>query len=165
VLGVLLVSAAVVLLWRPQPRGPRDAQGRPLLVDPAGTTRLGTFSVPLALVLSFFVGCISSLVGVGGGIIHVPAMVHFLGFPVHAATATSHFILALTALIGMGVHLAQGDWASGLNRILGLSIGVVIGAQVGARLSTRIHGQWILRGLAVALGLVGIRVLVLAFGR
>ena len=44
-----------------------------------------------------------------------------------------------------------------------LSIGVVIGAQVGARLSTRISGSWIIRGLAIALGFVGIRILFLAF--
>jgi uncharacterized membrane protein YfcA len=43
-----------------------------------------------------------------------------------------------------------------------LSIGAVLGAQVGAKLSQHIHGDWIIRGLAVALGLVGIRLLVLS---
>jgi uncharacterized membrane protein YfcA len=41
--------------------------------------------------------------------------------------------------------------------VIPLALGVVVGAQVGARLSTRLHGRWIVRGLGVALGLVGVR--------
>jgi uncharacterized membrane protein YfcA len=41
---------------------------------------------------------------------------------------------------------------------------VVAGAQLGAILSNRIHGKWIIRGLAIALSFVGIRILVLALG-
>ena len=111
VLGVLLVLASGFLLWHPRPEGKAAA---PLLPADAGRTRFGTYSTPLAVGLSFLVGVVSSLIGVGGGIIHVPAMVHLLGFPVHVATATSHFVLALTALAGTGVHLAQGDIVTGL---------------------------------------------------
>ena len=39
-------------------------------------------------------GFVSSFLGIGGGIIHVPLMVAALGFPVHVATATSDFVLA-----------------------------------------------------------------------
>ena len=44
-----------------------------------------------------------------------------------------------------------------------LGLGVLLGAQFGARFSHHVHGQWSLRSLAVALGLVGIRILVLTF--
>jgi uncharacterized protein len=166
VLGGLLVLVAVFLLGRPHPRARRAADpgrgGGAAFLDPSAAQRSGTYNPALALALSFGVGFISSLVGVGGGIIHVPAMVHLLGFPVHVATATSHFILVLTALVGTGVHMAQSDLSAGATRLAALSVGAVFGAQLGARLSTRIHGPWILRGLAVALGLVGIRVLLLA---
>lgn len=43
-----------------------------------------------------------------------------------------------------------------------LGIGVLFGAQAGALLSTRVYGVWIIRGLAVALSLVGIRILIMA---
>jgi hypothetical protein len=168
VLGILLVGVAAFLIWRPHPQASRatgGSAGALLLANEMNVRRYGTYSMPVALGLSFLVGFISSLVGVGGGIIHVPAMVHLLGFPVHVATATSHFILCLTALTGTGVHIAQSDLAAGLGRIVGLSIGVVVGAQVGAVLSQRIHGKWIIRGLAIALGMVGMRVLILAMGR
>lgn len=40
-----------------------------------------------------------------------------------------------------------------------LGVGVLIGAQLGARFSDRIHGDWIIRGLAAALGFVGLHLL------
>jgi uncharacterized membrane protein YfcA len=66
------------------------------------------------------------------------------------------------ALVGTLVHLAKGELAPGFGRIVPLAIGVVAGAQVGAALSKRVGGVWIMRGLAVALGLVGVRILVAA---
>ena len=62
---------------------------------------LGSFSV-------CFVGFFSSLLGIGGGIIHVPVLNRTLNFPVHIATATSHAILSFVALTGTIVHLANG---------------------------------------------------------
>jgi uncharacterized membrane protein YfcA len=113
--------------------------------------------------LSLFVGYISSLLGIGGGIIHVPALVHLLNFSVHIATATSHFILAVMAITGTTVHMATGVFSHGIRRTVLLAIGVLLGAQLGARLSTRVHGDWIIRGLAIALGFVGVRILIMAF--
>jgi uncharacterized membrane protein YfcA len=113
--------------------------------------------------LSFFVGYLSSLMGIGGGIIHVPVLVGLLGFPVHVATATSHFILALMTLAATGVHLATGALEPGLGRTLALVVGVVPGAQLGAWLSSRVRGRWLIRALALALAFVGVRILVLAF--
>jgi hypothetical protein len=64
------------------------------------------------------------------------------------------------ALAGSLVHLASGALTPGLGRIAALSVGVIAGAQVGARLSSRVHGVWIMRSLAVALGFVGLRILI-----
>jgi hypothetical protein len=51
----------------------------------------------------------------------------------------------------------------GIKLALILTLGVILGAQFGARLSRRIHGDWILRGLALALGLVGLRFVIAAW--
>ena len=168
VLGGLMVLASAFLLWRPAPGGrgtPHSgaADDGEALALAADTNRFGTYNLPLALALSFVVGYLSSLLGIGGGIIHVPVLVQFLNFPVHVATATSHFVLAVMALAGTGVHVATGTFVHGVHRTLALGAGVVLGAQLGARLSGRLRGPWIIRGLALALALVGIRVLVLAF--
>jgi uncharacterized membrane protein YfcA len=109
--------------------------------------------------LSLGVGYISSLLGIGGGIVHVPALVRVLKFPVHTATATSHLILAVMALAGTVVHVASGSFHHGARRTVALSIGVVLGAQLGAMLSNRLHGAWILRGLALGLLVLGLRLL------
>jgi uncharacterized protein len=92
----------------------------------------------------------------------VPALVYFLGFPVHVATATSLFVLTITAFAGSATHLAAGLFDQGIRRAIALSIGAVIGAQIGAKLSDRIHGEWIIRSLAGVLGLLGLRLLALS---
>ena len=117
------------------------------------------FNHYIGIALSLVVGFVSSLLGVGGGFIHVPALVHLLNFPVHLATATSHFVLAVMALTGTIVHITRGVFIHGVRRTLLLAVGVVIGAQIGARLSNRVGGKWIIRGLAVALAFVGLRLI------
>jgi hypothetical protein len=112
--------------------------------------------------LSLFVGYISSLLGIGGGIIHVPVLIHLLNFPVHIATATSHLILAVMAFTGTAVHIVIGAFSHGVRHTIFLAIGVLIGAQLGARLSNCVQGDWIIRGLAIALGFVGIRIFIMA---
>ena len=106
-------------------------------------------------------GYASSFLGIGGGIIHVPALVYLLNFPVHVATATSHLILSIMAFTGTLVHILTGTFPYGVHHMISLSIGVVLGAQIGAHLSQFIKGNWIIRSLAMALGLVGIRILML----
>ncbi|MBI4527941.1 MAG: sulfite exporter TauE/SafE family protein [Deltaproteobacteria bacterium] len=169
VFGVLMIVASAYLLWQPGRAGeagpavPSKNHLTRSLIDAEGMRHTFSYNPALGIGLSLFVGFISSLLGVGGGFIHVPALVHLLNFPVHVATATSHFILAIMALTGTLVHIASGTFAHGARRTVGLAVGVVFGAQMGARLSTRLHGDWIVRGLAVALGLAGIRLLIAAF--
>jgi uncharacterized membrane protein YfcA len=133
------------------------------IVDSHGVEYRYSFNYFWGIAISAVVGYISSFLGIGGGIIHVPALSYFLGFPVHVATATSHFVLAIMALVGTLVHIATGSFAHGAHRTIALAIGVLVGAQVGARLSDKIKGPWIMRGLAIALGVVGLRILALAW--
>lgn len=123
-----------------------------------------SFNLPLGMTIAFFVGIISSLLGIGGGIIHVPALTQVLGFPAHIATATSHFLVAMTTLTAIVTHLASGTYATTeIGRVAVLSAGAVIGAQFGARLSQRVTGVLIVRLLAVGLGIVALRLLIAPF--
>ena len=103
------------------------------------------------------VGFLSSIFGVGGGIIHVPLMVYLLDFPVHIATATSCFILAVSALGGVATHilLSHVIWIPALC----ISIGAAIGAQIGARISRKTRSRTILVLLATAMLFVSIRLI------
>lgn len=106
-------------------------------------------SMRLGVVLSFLVGVISTVFGIGGGIVHVPFLIVILGIPVHTATATSHFVLAITSLTGMLAFLRNGQVRLPVAASMGL--GVLLGAQLGALLSMRLPSEPIRRTLAVAL--------------
>lgn len=108
------------------------------------------------MLYSLGVGFVSSFLGIGGGVIHVPLLVRALGFPTHIATATSHFVLAIMAGTGSLTHIALGDFAHrhGIRRAIALSVGVVGGAQLGAHVSLRVRGQviqWLLAAALLAL--------------
>jgi uncharacterized membrane protein YfcA len=133
------------------------------LVDKWGEIYNYSYDIRKGSVLSLFVGYFSPLLGIGGGIIHVPAMSEWLRFPVHIATATSHFILAIMATVSVVVHICDGNYNDPaiFKMVLWLGLGVVAGAQMGAFLSRKMKGKIIIRALAVSLGLVGIRILLM----
>jgi uncharacterized membrane protein YfcA len=169
--GVLMIIGAILLWLSAEEKHSTTPNGASIkskpdlrlterhLVDAEGTRYDYAFDLRLGIIISVFVGFISSLLGVGGGFIHVPALAHLLNFPVHIATATSHFVLAVMALTGTLVHIATGVFIRGVRRLAFLAIGVLIGAQAGAWMSNRVGGKSIIRALAVALGFVGIRLI------
>lgn len=131
------------------------------ITDREGTTYRYTVPVGRGMAFSVVVGFASSFLGIGGGVIHVPLLIGALGFPVHIATATSHFILANMSAVGTVTHVVTGDFpgGTGLHRSIALSIGVVAGAQIGALLSQRVHSLVIQRLLALALAVLALRLL------
>lgn len=149
-LGIMLLVGSIAMLILGSHISP-DAAAH-AAPAPASPKRLA-----LGVAISFVVGYVSTLLGIGGGIIHVPLLVFAIGFPVHVATATSHFVLALTALAGTSQHIAAGIFQHGIRRTIAISAGALVGAPLGARLSRNTHPAWIVRGLAIALCVVGVR--------
>jgi uncharacterized membrane protein YfcA len=169
IFAVLLIGAAVFLSWRPKvaPRSETHVHSPHAwrIIETAdGERYYYNFNPLVGIGISLAVGYLSSFLGIGGGIIHVPALVYFLDFPVHIATATSQFMLAIMALSGTLVHIGDGSLQQGLDYTLCLAIGVLLGSPVGAQLSSRLHGPWIIRSLALALGVVGIRIALMFLG-
>lgn len=169
VLGLVMIIGGICIFIWPRP-APSTGKGSPVhrfrchMVDSEGNTYEYAYRMGRGLGLSSVVGFLSSLLGIGGGIVHVPALIRLLNFPVHVATATSHFMLAIMALTGTVTHVVSGAFQHGMRRTLLLSVGVVLGAQLGALLSERLRGRLIVRVLAVALGLVGVRLIWMALG-
>lgn len=173
IFGVLMLVLATLLLIN---GGKERSDKKPVMTGPKGwvtqklTDRWGehyeyAYNLRLGMLISVFVGYFSPLLGIGGGIIHVPAMAEWLLFPVHIATATSHFILAVMATVSVLVHLFQGNYDNPLitKMVIGLAIGVIPGAQVGAYLSRRINEKLIIKALAISIGIVGVKILVSGF--
>lgn len=171
VFSIMLVLLGVWLMVR---RGTQAIEAPPTgwsvvhrdITDRAGHRFVYSYELWKGVAISSGVGFVSSLLGIGGGVIHVPVMATMLHFPVHIAAATSHFVLAFMAGEATIVHVATGTlgWdQAGLQAVL-LAIGVIPGAQLGARLAHRVHGDIIIRALAGALILVGARLGMKALG-
>jgi uncharacterized membrane protein YfcA len=129
-----------------------------LLVDANGEIHKYSPDMAIGLTGSFFTGIFSGLFGIGGGIIHVPLMYSVLGMPVHIATATSHFILAITSLFAViiftGMHEVDLDYA------IFIGIGAIIGAYFGAKLALKAKPVLIKRAIAVCLFVLALRLIV-----
>ncbi len=160
--GAVLIGIGIWLFLRPRRSDDGGVTGtfRRILYDRGGHRYEWSFDPRVGFIGSTFVGFFSSVLGIGGGIIHVPLLATVLGFPAHVATATSHAVLAVTAAIATIVHLVRGDYRTIWPLVLACAAGATAGAPVGALLSRHVPGAAILRILAVALGFVGLRLLV-----
>ncbi|MDP1677401.1 MAG: sulfite exporter TauE/SafE family protein [Bacteroidota bacterium] len=146
--GIFLLCISGYLSFRKQP------VGEILSIDsfqrPAYNKFLGMF-------ISFLVGFVASMAGIGGGVIHVPAMIYLFGFPPFIAIPTSHFILAISATFAGGSHAFIGEVEWSFIPYLGL--GAIIGAQIGGRLSHKIKSVWIIRALLIVMMIVAVRLI------
>jgi uncharacterized membrane protein YfcA len=102
-----------------------------------------------SLAAGFCVGFISSLFGVGGGVVLVPTLLYFSDLPAHAISATSHFGIVLTSPVGLVTHFLQNDvdWKD----VVPLVAGGLLGGPIGARLSLRIRSNRLMIFVAAAL--------------
>ena len=90
----------------------------------------------LAVGASFFAGIISSLFGIGGGVVFVPLMVIAIGLSMKMAAPTSQFILLFASASGMIAHALLGH--PDFYQALFLSIGAFAGGLIGSRLSLQV---------------------------
>lgn len=91
-------------------------------------------------------GFVSGLLGIGGGIVMVPALTVWVGMPLRRALGTSLLVIAILVIPGTIVHALLGhiDWAI----FLVLTLGVVPGVRIGARIALGVRE----RTLRIAVG-------------
>jgi len=92
---------------------------------------------PLGLSASLVAGALSGLLGIGGGPIKVPVMYLFMNVPLMVATATSNFMIGVTAAASAIVYYRRGDIL--VQYAAPLAVGVFMGSLLGARLAPRVH--------------------------
>lgn len=146
--GIFIGVMAILMYWNAT-----HAKHESLLELPEGFS----YNRGIGIAASMGVGFLSSIFGVGGGIIHVPMMVYILDFPVHIATATSCFILAASALGGTITHVLL-DHVVWIPAVC-ISVGAAVGAQIGARISRRTRSKTILVILSLAMLCVSVRLI------
>jgi uncharacterized membrane protein YfcA len=165
-MAIMLAAVAVWLVAR-RHRSPHAARGQAInrhLRARDGSEYVYRAQVGAGTAVSVAVGFVSSFLGIGGGVLHVPVLIGLLGFPVHVATATSHFVLVNMSAVATATHALKGSFAApdAITRAVALSLGVVIGAQGGAWASRRVHGDVIRWLLAAALLGLSLRLLLAA---
>jgi len=120
--------------------------------------RSGLYISPLApLLLGFFVGILTILLGIGGGFILVPAMLYLLGMTTQVVVGTSLFQTLFVTAFATMVHATTTKAVDIVLAAL-LLLGSVVGAQVGAHFASRWKPEYLRLALAVIVLLVAFRV-------
>jgi uncharacterized membrane protein YfcA len=119
--------------------------------------------VPFGAAIMYVAGIASGMLGIGSGVFKVLAMDSVMGMPIKSSTATSNFMIGVTAAASAGIYFSRGD----IDPFVAapVALGVLAGSLFGARILPRIagvgiriaffaviaviSGQMLLRGLGV----------------
>ncbi|MFZ5447179.1 MAG: sulfite exporter TauE/SafE family protein [Thermodesulfobacteriota bacterium] len=101
----------------------------------------------LPIVISFATGWLAGILGIGGGLIRMPALIYFIGCPTHVAVGTDLFEVMISGLYGTGTYTYKGR--TELVAAVIMLCGAAIGAQVGTVATKYIKGY----GIRIAFGL------------
>jgi uncharacterized membrane protein YfcA len=145
IFGVVMGCSALAMLLRVTERGqqtPPDYWADRLQLHGSYFDEAQSREVPyrvshtkLGLFLMYFAGMISGLLGIGSGALKVAAMDLAMRFPIKVSTATSNFMIGVTAAASAGVYFARGD----IDPVIAapVAIGVVFGAMIGSKVLPR----------------------------
>jgi uncharacterized membrane protein YfcA len=172
-LGLVLLGSALMQVLRlgeemPPEVEPSGLAARLRLASSYPDARLGrevsyaARRVPLGFVLMWGAGLVSGLLGIGSGALKVVAMDGAMRLPMKVSSATSNFMIGVTAAASAGIYLGRGDVDPTL--VAPVALGVLAGAMLGARLLPRMtnrHVRWIFLPVLVV---IGIQTLLRGFG-
>ncbi|TCR79586.1 sulfite exporter TauE/SafE family protein [Rhizobium sp. BK376] len=105
--------------------------------------------LPLGLGLMFFAGLLSALLGIGSGVLKIPAMDTALRLPLRVSSATSNFMIGVTATASAGPYFLRG----GIDPSVAgpIILGSVLGALLGAKLLLKLPVEMLRRAFAAIL--------------
>jgi uncharacterized membrane protein YfcA len=133
-------------------RDPASGRSLPYRVD----------RVPLGLALMYGAGLISALLGIGSGVLKIPAMDGALRLPLKVSSATSNFMIGVTAAASAAAYFARGD----INMAIAppVVLGSVIGAWAGAQAIVMVPGDKLRTAFVAVLVLLALGMLLAALG-
>jgi hypothetical protein len=101
----------------------------------------------LPIFVSFLTGWLAGILGIGGGLIRMPALIYFVGCPTHVAVGTDLFEVMISGLYGAATYTYKGR--TELVAAIMMLVGAALGAQVGTVATKYIKGY----GIRIAFGL------------
>jgi len=158
--GIVAAVVAMIMLTRLRRRNvildpaadPGVLGGRYYEDESATTVTYRVRRLPVALGASFLAGNVSSLLGIGGGIVKVPILNAWCGIPLRAAAATSAFMIGVTATAGGVIYYGRGQLEPTL--AAAAVLGVQIGSWGGMRFGATASAKWLKVLMAVVLFVV-----------
>ena len=170
--GVLLLSAAQQVLRLGEELPPDvEPSGAALRLRLSGSypdAQLGrevqyaARRVPLGFVLMGLAGLVSGLLGIGSGALKVVAMDGAMRLPMKVSSATSNFMIGVTAAASAGIYLGRGDVDPTI--AVPVALGVLAGATVGARLLPRLSNRRVRLIFLPVLVVIGLETLARGLG-
>ena len=142
----LLFLVALIMIWRAQQHNDKEVvcldgvlPGMYIDETSGESVSYTVKKLPGTICVALIAGNVSGLLGVGGGIFKVPAMNIISGIPIKAATATSNFMIGVTAAASAFIYFAHGH----LNPFVAsaAALGVLVGSMTGVHISRKIHSK------------------------
>jgi uncharacterized membrane protein YfcA len=158
--GSIAIVVAIIMLTRLQRRNvildpaadPGVLGGRYYEEESGGDVTYRVKRLPVAIAASFVAGNVSSLLGIGGGIIKVPVLNAWCGVPLRAAAATSAFMIGVTATAGAVIYYGRGQLEPAL--AAAAVLGVQLGSWGGMRFGAAASSKWLKVMMAIVLFIV-----------
>ncbi len=136
----LAVLFALLLMYAGATMVRRSFRAEP--IGPGDVEHYTVQQLPLGMFGSGLAGMISGLLGVGGGPIKVPLMYLVMGVPFKVATATSNFMIGVTAAASTFIYYSRGEVRPLITAPT--AIGVFLGAGLGTHLMRRASSRWLI---------------------
>jgi uncharacterized membrane protein YfcA len=113
--------------------------------------------VPFGLFAMVIAGMLSALLGIGSGIFKVLAMDNAMKLPIKVSTATSNFMIGVTAAASAGAYFLRGDIRPEI--ACPVSVGVIIGSWIGAKVMPNVNAQALRKTFVVVLIIVSLQMI------
>jgi hypothetical protein len=172
-LGIVLLFSAIQQAFRLGEELPASTVASPLatrlrLAGSYPDSRLGrdvpyvAIRIPLGFVMMAGAGVVSGLLGIGSGVLKVLAMDGAMRLPMKVSSATSNFMIGVTAAASAGIYLGRGDVDV---TIAGpVALGVLAGAMIGARILPRLSNRHVRLVFLPVLIVIGLQTLARGLG-
>jgi uncharacterized membrane protein YfcA len=107
-------------------------------------------------------GMISGLLGVGSGVLKVPAMDTAMRLPIKVSSTTSSFMIGVTAAASAGAYFMRGDIVPIV--AAPVAVGVLVGSRFGTRVMMRLKNESIRKLFLAVLIVISVEMGLKAFG-
>ncbi len=118
--------------------------------------------VPLGMTLMYGAGLISALLGIGSGVLKIPAMDTALRLPIKVSSATSNFMIGVTATASAAAYFARGEIVTSV--AAPIALGSVVGAVLGARVLMSVPNERLRLMFIAILGILALQMLLTGLG-